>query len=239
MRLTCPSCGAEYEVDDSLIPAVGREVECAACGHGWHQPGPQTRIVLGEEHAVAPAAAPPPDLPEPPPAPRTSAAALAILREEAQRELSARAAERGGAPEPDIAAARVAAATLREGDVAAPADEPAGAAPEAATPALPDPARMAESLRWSDPLPETPAAAVTPLPQRRRNRYNQGFGLAILVALVLVGAYVAAPAVGDEGPVGATLAEYRAGADRVRLWLYDRAAPPTDRAIAAIRGLFD
>lgn len=238
MRLTCPSCGAEYEVDDSLIPAAGREVECAACGHGWHQPGPQTRIVLGEEHAVAPAAAPP-DLPEPPPAPRTSAAALAILREEAQRELSARAAERSGAPEPDIVAARVAAATLREGDVAAPADEPAGAAPEAATPALPDPARMAASLHWSDPLPETPAAAVTRIPQRRRNRYNQGFGLAILVALALVGAYVAAPAVGDEGPVGATLAEYRAGADRARLWLHDRAAPPTDRAIAAIRGLFD
>ncbi|MBO8875663.1 zinc-ribbon domain-containing protein, partial [Staphylococcus aureus] len=39
MRLTCPECDAQYEVEDSLIPPGGRSVECARCGHMWHQPG--------------------------------------------------------------------------------------------------------------------------------------------------------------------------------------------------------
>ena len=37
MRLICPNCGAQYEVDDSLIPAGGRDVQCSNCGHGWFQ----------------------------------------------------------------------------------------------------------------------------------------------------------------------------------------------------------
>ncbi|MCC6304969.1 MAG: zinc-ribbon domain-containing protein [Rhodobacteraceae bacterium] len=35
MRLTCPNCAAQYEVDDRLIPAGGRDVQCSACGHAW------------------------------------------------------------------------------------------------------------------------------------------------------------------------------------------------------------
>lgn len=37
MRLTCPNCGAQYEVDASLIPAKGRDVQCSSCGHTWFQ----------------------------------------------------------------------------------------------------------------------------------------------------------------------------------------------------------
>ncbi|MCB2134441.1 MAG: zinc-ribbon domain-containing protein [Rhodobacteraceae bacterium] len=37
MRLVCPSCGAEYEVDDSVIPDAGRDVQCSNCGHAWFQ----------------------------------------------------------------------------------------------------------------------------------------------------------------------------------------------------------
>lgn len=37
MRLTCPNCGAQYEVDDGVIPEGGRDVQCSACGHGWFQ----------------------------------------------------------------------------------------------------------------------------------------------------------------------------------------------------------
>jgi predicted Zn finger-like uncharacterized protein len=38
MRITCPNCGAQYEVDDALIPEAGRDVQCSNCGKGWFQP---------------------------------------------------------------------------------------------------------------------------------------------------------------------------------------------------------
>ena len=37
MRLTCPNCGAQYEVDGSMIPDDGRDVQCSNCGHTWFQ----------------------------------------------------------------------------------------------------------------------------------------------------------------------------------------------------------
>lgn len=43
MRLVCPNCGAQYEVDDKVIPDSGRDVQCSACGHAWYQrPAGQT-----------------------------------------------------------------------------------------------------------------------------------------------------------------------------------------------------
>lgn len=38
MRLICPNCSAQYEVDDSVIPAEGRDVQCSNCGQTWFQP---------------------------------------------------------------------------------------------------------------------------------------------------------------------------------------------------------
>lgn len=37
MRLICPNCDAQYEVDDSVIPEGGRDVQCSSCGHSWFQ----------------------------------------------------------------------------------------------------------------------------------------------------------------------------------------------------------
>ncbi len=37
MRLVCPNCAAQYEVDDSAIPPAGRDVQCANCGDTWFQ----------------------------------------------------------------------------------------------------------------------------------------------------------------------------------------------------------
>jgi predicted Zn finger-like uncharacterized protein len=34
MRIACPSCGAAYDVADSLLPA-GRTVQCARCSKAW------------------------------------------------------------------------------------------------------------------------------------------------------------------------------------------------------------
>jgi predicted Zn finger-like uncharacterized protein len=38
MRLTCPNCGAQYEVPDDVIPEEGRDVQCSNCGTTWFQP---------------------------------------------------------------------------------------------------------------------------------------------------------------------------------------------------------
>lgn len=37
MRLICPNCEAQYEVDDGAIPEGGRDVQCSGCGHAWFQ----------------------------------------------------------------------------------------------------------------------------------------------------------------------------------------------------------
>lgn len=44
MRITCPNCGAQYEVPDEVIPAEGRDVQCSNCGDTWFQTqsGPRT-----------------------------------------------------------------------------------------------------------------------------------------------------------------------------------------------------
>ncbi len=49
MRLTCPNCGAQYEVPDDVIPAEGRDVQCSNCGDTWFQAHPDA--LLPEEDA--------------------------------------------------------------------------------------------------------------------------------------------------------------------------------------------
>lgn len=51
MRLICPGCGAQYEVDDGVIPDAGRDVQCSACGHVWFQKS--SPILLSGDEAVA------------------------------------------------------------------------------------------------------------------------------------------------------------------------------------------
>lgn len=74
--MICPRCGAQYEIDRAAIPASGREVECSACGHMWRQAGapfdPAERPVLSRPLGES---------------------ILSVLREEAARELAARAAD--------------------------------------------------------------------------------------------------------------------------------------------------
>lgn len=40
MRLICPGCAAQYEVQESAIPPEGRDVQCSNCGNAWFQRGP-------------------------------------------------------------------------------------------------------------------------------------------------------------------------------------------------------
>jgi len=117
MRLTCPNCGAQYEVDDDVIPPGGRDVQCSACGRTWLQlsaaelsaadqaDAPHARAAAPEPAHDTPPAADgdewPSDLPPPPVAPpeagsrrrRLDDSVLNVLREEADRESRQRKAE--------------------------------------------------------------------------------------------------------------------------------------------------
>ncbi len=92
MRLICPKCSAQYEIDDSLVPAGGREVECSGCGHVWFQPG----RMAGADLAPAQLSRP------------LNESILSVLREEAERELNARKTEQDQPPPAETPAAKAA-----------------------------------------------------------------------------------------------------------------------------------
>lgn len=92
MRLTCPNCGAQYEVDETVIPKGGRDVQCSACGHTWYQYPMEVALSMraaeldedeDEDEALQLDGAPRP-------APRIDKTVLDVLREEAERELDER-----------------------------------------------------------------------------------------------------------------------------------------------------
>ncbi|MER2507411.1 MAG: zinc-ribbon domain-containing protein, partial [Amaricoccus sp.] len=51
MRLTCPNCGAEYEVPEGQIPAGGKHVQCTACHTRWFARAAQA--ALSEDQILA------------------------------------------------------------------------------------------------------------------------------------------------------------------------------------------
>jgi predicted Zn finger-like uncharacterized protein len=103
MRLTCPNCGARYEVADSMVPPEGRDVQCSNCSTTWFQPGrrtdrtaaaqpePSGRMAPPPEPPVA--SAPPERAPAPQPAPQDEDAIAAAV--------SATVTEAGGQPDPE------------------------------------------------------------------------------------------------------------------------------------------
>lgn len=54
MRLTCPNCGAQYEVPDEVIPETGRDVQCSNCGDTWFQNHPSQQADEASDNADAP-----------------------------------------------------------------------------------------------------------------------------------------------------------------------------------------
>ncbi|MFN3605864.1 MAG: zinc-ribbon domain-containing protein [Cypionkella sp.] len=138
MRLQCPNCDAEYEVDASAIPYEGRDVQCSNCGHGWFQTHPDFEAEYDVENALYD---PPPPLPQaarpageavaapyvPTEAPKREIdpEVLRILREEVAYEAAKRAVENKAAAE------GLGAAGLGAADVAAARDAPADSAPPA------------------------------------------------------------------------------------------------------------
>jgi predicted Zn finger-like uncharacterized protein len=124
MRLVCPNCDAEYEVDDGLIPPDGRDVQCSNCTTTWFQaasdapdadasptdteaeavnePGTDQSVDDPDQTAIAAAtAAAATD--QSPRKPAVDQAALDVIHEEVERETAAREAELGGIEtQPDL-----------------------------------------------------------------------------------------------------------------------------------------
>ena len=174
MRLVCPSCDAQYEVDAGLIPASGRDVQCSNCGKTWFQESESAMRMRALEEARAAEAASAP-VPGSPAAEEAAAEAEPAgrsgdgLGDEAARFFERRSAravpEAPPAPEPEPQA-EPAPEPVPEPE---PEPEPvAEAAPAAVTPPpVPEPEPSAQVAPEPEPEP-APAAESTPLPQLER-----------------------------------------------------------------------
>ena len=248
MRLICPRCGAQYEIDDAAIPAAGRDVECSACEHVWR--------------ASRPALPTPRDVTDPDPAgfdpaarpslnQKLSDSVLDILREEAARELDARAAERNAARAAERTAAalvQIEAARSRPpqaiGDADAAPGEPIPHSPtQPAIPLLSAPTASIPPVTPEtdprDPRLHLPSVAAQPQPapraaaaRRSRRRHDAGFHLALMVALIAVALYALAPRLADQGRAGEALMRWHGQVNEARDWLSDHG----DRLLAQLRG---
>ncbi|MGP9788659.1 zinc-ribbon domain-containing protein [Roseinatronobacter sp. NSM] len=216
MRITCPSCLAQYEIDASLLSKDGREVQCSGCSHIWFQ--------------QADSAAPKPQTPPAPPPPATDTAdqnqgadpkpaeeddktglfdttlkprsrrldpsVADVLREEAQFEASQRQREAEGLQsQPDLGLlasapwpAPHADPTTPDTEAAPKTDTPAG--PQAAFPDIDD---ISATL---EPIGEARKHSDFALPQTaqaRQRSFLRGFAVPPLLAMLMVGFYVMAP----------------------------------------------
>ncbi|MGB8624014.1 MAG: zinc-ribbon domain-containing protein [Paracoccaceae bacterium] len=268
MRLICPNCDAQYEVDDAVIPAGGRDVQCSNCGHTWFQNAAREAERPAEsETETEPETAAPRETERPEPAdenPATAEAAppdteeealegaperpgtahrrqsldedvLGVLREEAEREAEARRAEGRGdglESQPDLGLEEdTAAGSSRNGlkermarlRGVHPEDEPSvsSAGSNARRDLLPDIEEINSTLRAASDRPGGDGAVLenTELP-RKRSGFGVGFGIVVLIAALLVGIYITAPAISVMIP-GAepVMATYVAAMDNARVAL--------------------
>jgi predicted Zn finger-like uncharacterized protein len=238
MLVTCPECGARYEIEGSLIPREGRRVQCSACENVWletpHEPDPggATPASAGNgsaegadepaAHYVHPhrkrAAEPDADIEEAPLAhPPLAEEVKSILREEAERDTRLRR-ERGMVEiQPELALAPGAAGHMRR--------------PHAHPSTLPDPDEINATLRTAS---RRTRASVADSQRPARS----GFLAGLFVGLCLVGlaalVYATAPRIAGAVPAAQpALTAYVGFVDDLRVAL-DRAV---SRAGSAVSGL--
>jgi predicted Zn finger-like uncharacterized protein len=253
MRLICPNCDAEYEVDATAIPDAGRDVQCSNCGHAWFQGPPETEAVdlpVDEPAEVEPddptlILEEAPDDPVAPlvvdtPQPRSvDDSVMAILKEEAEFELAARRAEAIPVEtQPDLGldagpvgtVAQQIAALKGAEDVVEPAKQ------TTRRELLPDIEEINSTLRPSSAVrydEDDDAPMMLPTPQARSG-FRSGFVLMLLLAAVLVAVYLMAPRLAQQMPgAKGALESYVAGVDQARIGL-DSA---TKSVIGALRRL--
>ena len=236
MRLLCPNCDAEYEVDAAVIPDNGRDVQCSNCGHAWFQLPPQTEAELAAEEELYDAPAPGVagaqstvinDLPRR----GLDESVLAVLREEAARETAARRAETQGLETQtemglqatnDTGGALARRIARLKGEPAVPS---VPVRPQTRREMLPEIEEINSSLRASSEKRGGEAAVVSAsmeAPARKGGGFRNGFMLMMLVAVVMVAVYVMAPKIAAQIPGAAgALQAYIAGIDSLRVMLHE------------------
>jgi len=197
MRLTCPNCGAQYQIPDDVIPPEGRDVQCSNCGETWFQTHPDA-----EAEITVPAIGAEPD------ADASESQALdeedwsqvrgeagareldpaiaAILQEEARREARLRAAE-AGAPienQPDLGLDSA-------GDVPRPPRRER----------LPEIEKTKGSAPKARPVgsPSGPSE-ITGVPAQQGSPFARGVAVAVLIAVALTLLYSKADSIADGLP---------------------------------------
>lgn len=219
MRLVCPNCDAEYEVDASVIPDSGRDVQCSNCGNAWFQLPPDVEAELQAEEQLyeppPPAVAHPAPLPEsepepvppehvaeapPDPTPRRTLdeTLLAVLREEAERETAQRAAEAQplqtqpelGLQPPQVAVARRIAKLKGEPEVIAAAAPVAPPKVQTRRDMLPEIEEINSSLRASSERRSGQAAAVAETMERARGGGGFRSGFTLVLLVAVAGVAV-------------------------------------------------
>lgn len=244
MRLTCPNCNAQYEVDDNVIPAGGRDVQCSACAHTWFQYPMEVALQMraadidddDDDDDDSPVTARTEGSVRPGATPRIDKTVLDVLREEAERELGERKRSRQGLetqgdlgltrPQRSRAApSRVFGEEEPLPDSAPveaappPVERPARGEPASRRNLLPDIEELTSSLEPGSEARRRPATEV-PLgaePAGEKSGFRSGLSLTLLVALALVAVYVLAPLIAAKVPALAEpLAHYRGTIDTLR-----------------------
>ncbi|MEP5154721.1 zinc-ribbon domain-containing protein [Planktotalea sp.] len=251
MRLICPNCGAQYEVPTEVIPTEGRDVQCSACSNTWFQAHPDHDNSAAEEPQRVNVAPPVveseandalPDMPEV--ATRELDPAISdVLREEAEFEAAARAAE-ASAPlesQPDLGLepssdeenerrvreARERMAAMRGEPVP---DEVAVAAATAAAGSrrdlLPDIEEINSTLRSSGErrrpaeAADADLAGTNPRERRRGGSFRLGFYLVLLLAIIALCVYIYGPQISAALPAAEPyVAQFTQAVESARTWL--------------------
>lgn len=221
---------AEREIAARRADASGHSADATA-----PDPGEPSRS--GERGEEAPALRDAP-MPEPAaePAPRPARETAEPPKIEPAREA---AVEKLASPPPlpDAAPSEDPAASPDVSPVQSPApsQHPARAPAPAHARDLPDADRLAATLIAPDRIAVAPLDTPEAPPPPASRGGKAGFWLAIGLCLLLLGLYMAAPHLSDHGRTGAVLAEWRAEADQVRLWLAQAAADWGNRLTATLR----
>jgi predicted Zn finger-like uncharacterized protein len=209
MRLTCPNCGADYEVPEGMLPAGGRHVQCSICHTRWFQQGAAAAVVEEDQiiHRLERLQPRPRPVPAPVPQP--------VVEEEAAAE-----------PEAETAGeARQAAAPIpfpvpdppRRDLPTKPAERPTVARPAQ----VPDePVRTAPRLDLGETARSEAARPAPP-----RSRFLGGLLLVLVPFLIAFGAYRFNDEIAAEVPAAApALDTYAAAIDGWRAEIERRIA---------------
>jgi predicted Zn finger-like uncharacterized protein len=233
MRLTCPNCTAQYEVEDSVIPSSGRDVQCSACGHIWFQYPADVSLAMRaaelDDDEDEDAAQEPAEAETGAPATQIDRKVLDVLREEARRELDARRTPGAGLEtQGDLGLVTRPARPARSqrGDPHPEDADPPRAGAERPSPSrrnlLPDIEELSSTLEpGREPRRRGENETTLPPTERETRRgFMQGFSLVALIFAALTLLYVFAGTIAAQIPMlTEALRGYVGLVDMLRDWI--------------------